>query len=134
MSFYGIETWFLKLYDKDLKRISVPYHRAIKRIYGRTDYDSNHDCLDNAKLPIFKHLQAKKMISYAYRLFASKSPCVATHKYYLRHESVFSKQITKYFLERYQVDNIFDNPLCAILSRIEFVQRTEPRSLGYDPG
>ena len=28
------------------------YHKAIKRICGRNSYDSNHECLENARLPI----------------------------------------------------------------------------------
>ena len=39
-----------------------------------------------------------------------------------------------FFNEKYQVPDVFDNPLCAVIVRIEFIQRTEPRSIGFDPG
>ena len=35
MSFYGAETWYIILNKKDLKSISVPYHKAIKRMCGK---------------------------------------------------------------------------------------------------
>ena len=92
MSFYGIETWFMKLSKKDLNNISVVYHKAIKRICGRNSYDSNHECLEYARLSIFKHLLARKFICYAHRLFTSKSPCLMIHKHYLKYNSVFRKK------------------------------------------
>jgi len=36
MCFYGVESWFFKLFKKDLNKISIPYHKAIKRIYKRS--------------------------------------------------------------------------------------------------
>ena len=39
-----------------------------------------------------------------------------------------------FFRENYQVFNVLDKSLCSILSRIEFVRRTESRSVGYEPG
>ena len=54
MLFYGAETWYIKLNKKDLRKISVPHHKAIKRICERNSYDSNHECLKQANLPIFK--------------------------------------------------------------------------------
>ena len=134
MSFYGTETWFMKLYKKDIKKVAVPYHGAIKRICGRSWYDSNHECLEYAKLRIFKHLLAKKIICYAHKLFSSKSPCLSAHRYYFRHMSIFSREVKDSFHENYQLTDVHNNPLCAVLARIDFVQRTEPRSQGYDPG
>ena len=46
MSFYGAETWSKKLNKKELKNISVPYHKAIKRVSERYSHDSSHVCLD----------------------------------------------------------------------------------------
>ena len=110
------------------------YHKAIERICGRNSYDSYHDCIEYACLSIFKHVLARKFICYAHRHFTSKSPCVMTHKHYLKCNSVLRKSVEIFFSENYQVTNVFDNPFCTILSRIEFVQRTEPRSVGYEPG
>ena len=59
MSFYGVETWFMKLHTKDLNNISIAYHKAIKRICNKILNDSNHECLERVYLPIFKILVAK---------------------------------------------------------------------------
>ena len=46
MSFFGIETWVMKLHKKNLNYLSVVYHKAVKRIYGRNSYDSNLNVLN----------------------------------------------------------------------------------------
>ena len=47
-------------------------------------------------------------------------------KHHLSYNCVFRNSLERFFIENYQVINMFDNPLCSILFRIEFVQRTEP--------
>ena len=37
-SFYGIETWIEKIYDYQLDKISVVYHKAVKRRYMWPEY------------------------------------------------------------------------------------------------
>ena len=134
MSFCGVEIWFMKLHTKDLNNIAIAYHKAIKRMCNKRPYDSNHECLERVNLPIFKHLVAKKLINFAFSLFQSNSPCLSSHKYYFRAYSNYGKEIKKLFYEKYQIPDVFDNPLCAVIARIEFIQRTEPRSIGFDPG
>ena len=55
-------------------------------------------------------------------------------KHYLKYSSVLRNSIERFFSENYQVPNVFDIPLCSIISRIDFLQRTEPRSVGYETG
>ena len=62
MSFYSVETWFIKLQTKDLFNISIAYHKALKRMCNIRPYDRNHECLERVNLPNFKHLVAKKVI------------------------------------------------------------------------
>ena len=88
MSFYGAETWYIKLNKKYLKNISVPYHKAIKRICWRNSYDNNRDCLEQVKLPIFKHFLAMKQFQFAFRIFYSQSRCLSNHRYYFRLRSL----------------------------------------------
>ena len=54
------ETWYIKFNKKDIKNISVPYYKAIKRMCGRNYYDSNHEYLEQVNLLIFRHYLAKK--------------------------------------------------------------------------
>ena len=56
------------------------------------------------------------------------------HEDYLKYNSVFRSRLERFFSETYQVTNVFDNPLCSIISRVDFVQRTKPRSVGYESG
>ena len=59
---------------------------------------------------------------------------VTRHKYYFRAYSNYGKEIKKPFYEKYKIPDVFDNPLCAVIALNEFIHRTEPRSIGFDPG
>ena len=124
----------MKLHSKDLNNISVVHHWAIKPICGHNSYDNYHECLEYARLPIFKHFFGRKFKCYAQKLFTSKSPCLMNHKHYLRYNSVFRNSLERFFSENYQVTNGFDNPMCSMLCQNEFVKRTKLRSIGYEPG
>ena len=127
MSFYGAETWYIKLNKKKPKNISVPYHKAIKRICGRISYDSSHECLEQVNLPTFKHFLAKKVIKFTFRVFHSRNPCLSNHKYYFTYGSLFCKHIRELISDNYQIIDVFDNQLCALILRIDYVQKIEPR-------
>ena len=61
MSLYGIEMWYDKLKSqKQYKRISVTYHRAIKQMCGMQFWDNIHVACDKLNLDIFKHLLVKR--------------------------------------------------------------------------
>ena len=91
MLFYGVETWYMRLYKKDLKNVAVPYHKVFKRICGRNSYDSNHECLEQVNLSIFQDLFVKKQIQFTFRLFHSRSLCLSSYKYCFRYGSLFCK-------------------------------------------
>ena len=126
-SFYGMETWFEKIKQCDLNRISVAYHKAVKRVAGMNVWDSNHAACHVVGVPIFKHFVARRIICFWHKLINSKSESLSNLIYYFKHRSHIFAKISRFFLESYQVD-ISQNPLCAIIARIEFVQRNEPRS------
>ena len=126
-SFYGIELWCSNIPQYQLNYISVAYHKAIKKISGLNVWDSNHLGCEIADVRIFKHMLARRLVCFWHRLFRSKSPCMANLSYYWRYRSCMFGRISELFLNRYSVD-IADNPLCAILARIDFIQRHEPRS------
>ena len=126
-SFYAIELWFGKIPISHLDKISIPYHKAVKRICGLNVWNSNHDACDIVGVSMFRHLMAKRIICFWYNLCMAKSPCVANLNYYLRYNSIMFLKVKELFEDKYTVD-ISSNPLCAILARIDFVQRHEPRS------
>ena len=109
------QTLYINLNKKDLKNISVPYHKAIKRMCRRNSYDRNHECLEQVNLPIFKHFLAKKQFQLSFRQFHSRSPCLSSQKYYFIYGSLFSKYVRKLFSDNYQIIDAFDSPMCAYM-------------------
>ena len=49
-------------------KISIAYHKAVKKVAGMQVWDSNHEGCDIVKVPIFKHLMTKRMICFLYSL------------------------------------------------------------------
>ena len=96
MPFYSTTTWLLKLHKKDLNNISVVYHKAIERIWGRNFYDINHECLEYACLPNFKHFLARNFFCFALRLFTSKCSCFMIHKHYFKYNSVLRNNLERF--------------------------------------
>ena len=90
-------------------------------------WDSNHDACELMGVNIFRHLLAKRLITFWHRLIRSESKCLHNLKHYFRYNSHLAQKLNNIFMANYQVD-VLTNPLCAILARIDFVQRNEPRS------
>ena len=126
-SFYGLEVIHDRIPKFLLNRISVAYHKAIKKIANLNTWDSNHEACETVGVLLFKHLIAKRQLCFWYNLCNSASPCLANLKYYFRTKSHVFMILQNLFRNNYSV-NISREPLCAILARINFVQRTEPRS------
>ena len=126
-SFYGIETWIEKIYEYQLNRISIAYHKAVKRICDLNVWDSNHAACDTAGVMIFRHLWARRLVCFWHRMWHNISPCLVDLKYYFRYKSFLFARVYALFNDKYDV-NISTNPLCAIISRIIYVQIHEERS------
>ena len=126
-SFWGIESWFYNMKKKSLFKISVAYNKAVKKIYFLKVWDSNHLACCSARVNIFCHMYAKRMITHNLSFFKSDSPCMYYLKYYFRYSSCIYRILCKYFLCNYDVHDVADNSLCALKARIDFVQRNEPR-------
>ena len=126
-SFYGLEVIYDRIPTFLMNRISVAYHKAVKKIAGLNTWDSNHEACETVGVFLFKHLLAKRQLCFWNKLSNSVSPCLANLKYYFRSSSHVFIKLQQHFNSNYSV-NISCNPLCAILARIFFVQRTEPRS------
>ena len=56
-SFYGINLWFEEsIKVKDLRKVEVSYHRAIKKIASMRFWESNHTACEQINVNLFKHL------------------------------------------------------------------------------
>ena len=126
-SFYGIDVWYNNIRAYQLKKISVTYHKAVKRICGLKPWDNNHIACDTVNILIFRHFLAKRRLCYFHNVLKSRSPCLIDLKDYFLSRSRLHSDLVRLFADEYSV-NIDENPLCALLARISFVQRTEPRS------
>ena len=114
-SFYGIELWYNDKNRKNImNRISVAYHKSIKKVLNMNSWDSNHLACEILGVNIFRHLQAKRMYNYYRSILRSKNNVLIKSKYYWQ--------------LYYDVLDVFNNVYEAILSRIDFVERNEPRS------
>ena len=126
-SFYGIDLWFDRIPYSRLRRVSVPYHKAVKKICNMNVWDSNHDACDLVGIFTFKHLLALRLICFWHKLCQTKSMCIGSLKHYFRYNSFIYRKLKSMFLEVYSVD-ISRNSLCKIKSCIQFVFNHEPRS------
>ena len=126
-SFYGIETWFNSFGTREIRSISVSYHKAVKKIAGLQVWDGNHEACEVVRVSLFKHLLAKRMICFFNSLINSDSDCITPFRYYFRFCSNFYRVISKLMIDEYGVVDFLTNPLCALLARIDYVQRNEPR-------
>ena len=127
MTFYGMETWSHNLTKQSLRKVSVAYHGAVKRTCGMNKWDGNHVACETVGVDTFKHLHARRLISYTYALLNSRSPCLVHLSNYFRFMSQISSNVEKFFRDNYQLANVYSYPLCAVIARIQFVQRNEPR-------
>ena len=81
-----------------------------------------------AGVSIFRHLQAKRYLGFMFSLLESLSPCLTRFKYFSRYGSRLCKAVSNIFSTVYNVNDVFENPLCALLARINFVQKHDPVS------
>ena len=110
-----------------MKQFSIGYHKAVKKIVGLRNHESNHLACNIAGLMTFKHYINWIKIRFASRIL--NSPCTFLYKSLLDiYDSLFFKVDVKNILsENYNITSrLIDNDIEAIKSRILFVQRREP--------
>ena len=125
-SFYGSELWYNDYGSSyEFKNIGISYHKAIKKMLGVSFREHNHPSCNEMQLPLFKHFHFKKMISFYFNLINSPSPCIVPLKGYLKTSSLFTNYVNLKFREVYDIQNILENDIDAIFSRISFIQNNE---------
>ena len=122
-SLYGIELWYNFLGSKTIfKKCSIAYHGAIKKMCKMNKWDSNHEACALSKQQIFKHLLVKRTLGFYLSLINSNSPCLKDFKYHIRFKSVLYMNICSVFNSIYGISDVFDHPVCALMSRIYFIE------------
>ena len=128
-SFFGINIWFEEdIKRKDVRKIEVAYHKAIKRMVGMKPWESNHTACEKAGLMVFKHLLSERLLNFYRGIFDTKCNFFMKMKYYFTSSSQLYNNIKNRFQRLYAIGDIIYNDKMALRSRILFVQRTEPRS------
>ena len=132
-SFYGAELWYGSSRYKNINGLAVSYHKAVKRVARMNVWDSNHLACEIVGVPIFKHLIARRALCFFFKMMGSPSPCIIPYKYFIRHSSHMAMELKTLFLQKYDVPALMENPLCALLARINFVEKHEPRRTRAEP-
>ena len=63
-SFYGLELWYDSYFHRDIHKLEVTYHKAVKRIAHLNVWHSNHEACEIVDVPNFKHLFSKRIICF----------------------------------------------------------------------
>ena len=128
-SFYGCGLWFeQKINNNKINKISIVFHKAIKKIAGLLPWDSNHQACSIVGINVFKHFLAKRLFNQFVSIINSKNEIMSKLKYFFIFRSHFKVSLEKMFEEKYDVMNFVVNDQQALLARIDFVERNEPRS------
>jgi len=128
-SFYGINVWFEHpLKSRQLTRLSVAYHKAVKRVASMNIWDSNHTACELVGVDTFPHLLAKRLLAHYISISYSRCPLLKILRYHFMFNSRVKRNVDRIFTERYNVTDVVNNDVDALYSRIDFIQRYEPRS------
>ena len=132
-SFYGVNLWFdYKLSEKSLSKISVSFHRAVKRIAGMNIWNSNHVACEKVGINVFRHLMNKRMLKHLCSLLCSEVSFFKRHRLFFWSSSNIKRTLDRVFIEKYSIPFFLRSDFDALLARIDFVERNEPRS-NYSP-
>ena len=128
-SFYGMNLWFEQILSRrSVHKLAVTYHKAVKKVAGLNVWDSNHTACERVGVNTFSHLLAKRMLKFYFAIVNSENFIFKNLRHFFINGSMLSQRISTLFQEKYEVDSILTNDLHALLARIDFVERHEPRS------
>ena len=131
LQIYGAELWFGDSKSKRaLKQFAIGYHKAIKKLIGVSYHESNHYACEQAELLTFEHYLNSLRIKFLFRLHFS--PCLFIEKImkYILVSSVLVSDVVKISSDKYQINDLFENDVQAVVSRVAFVQNHESQMRG----
>ena len=79
--------------NREVNKLAINYHKAVKRVARLNVWDSNHEGCSIVGVPIFQHIMSKKIVSYFFSSIKSESPRLLPYKYYFRHSSFINKEV-----------------------------------------
>ena len=114
--------------ETHLRKISVAFHKAVKRVTGLDVWSSNHVACEVVGISVFRHLFFKRMFKFFLSLIASELPLFNRLRYFFWSSAVIKTRVDEIFNERYGIVNFLRNDFKALFARIDYVERNEPRS------
>ena len=123
--------WIEEARFKDFHKLAVGYHKAVKKVANMNVWSSNHEACQLVGVNHFNHLFTKRLIKYYNRVINSKVGTLRKFKYFFMLQSALYQKVSKICEERYDITSLCANDFMAILARIDFVEREEPRSHYY---
>jgi len=128
-TFYGMGLWIeQKVFKRQIQKLSVAYHKAVKRIASLNVWDSNHLACERVGVDTMPHLIAKRLLAFYSSLRFSSCVTISVLRYYFLYLSNLKSCIQTMFRDSYGVINASCNDFDALNARIDFVQKNEPRS------
>jgi len=128
-SFYGVGVWIeQKLSARLIHKLSVAYHKAVKKVASLNVWDSNHVACERVGVDTMPHLIAKRLLSFYANVKQSKCKIISSLRYYFLSVSNLRFALQYVFRERYGVNDVSCNDIDALVARVDFVQKNEPRS------
>ena len=128
-SFYGMETWIeRRIKNAHIRQLAVSYHKAVKRISGLKSWDGNHVACEMVEVNLLQHLLMKRMVRHFFGLISSNFVTMRRLRNFFLWKSHTKRVIEEKFREDYELMNFASNDVDALMARVDFVQRTEPRS------
>ena len=134
-SFYGINLWFEQNLRNSLTRkLEISYHKAVKKVMKLEMWRSNHNACEQMGVDLFKHLLSKRLLTFYFATINSNCKMISKLKYHFMLSSQLYNSLKNRFRQLYQINDVIGNDKNALIARVYFVQRTEPRSTYvYEP-
>ena len=124
---YGLTLWnSFNVFNKQyFKSFEIAYNNSIKQMIGCPKYASSHLAAEVCHLLLLKHKVGVVQLKYYHRIINSFNSVIFLNKNILKC-GYFCGFVFNNFSKNYNV-NISRNPLCACISRVNWVQTHEPR-------
>ena len=129
LSFYGMNLWTNNDRCKGIfKQLAVSYHFALKKMLNLPKYFSNHYVCSILNVLTMENFMNFRILNFYFWLRDCFSECFFIHRSYFLKFSHFKTYVENIFLLKYNIPDVLDNDIEAILARIFLIQSREPSS------
>ena len=122
---YGLQLWNShNIFNKQIfKTFSISYSSSLKLMSGCPRYASSHLTAEMCNQLLLQHHISKIQLKYYFRFLKHENSIIRLNRIFIKN-GIFCSHLNNLFIKRYNV-KIYVNPLCALISRINFIQNHE---------